>query len=245
MKKKLYRHLGNAALIFFGIICLSQRVNAQLSDAERMERCTNNKNRLAELETQLSVVDAELSQTMSKKEIEDARNKMVFVKKVGYTDVYSSNRELYKIAAQYNFDWEKCMEYFIAEHRKPPICLKDLEKIIADKIDKAVSLQNKKPELLNKKSEIDQQIASHRNNLIALRCNETSITQADDFDYSKLSGTWGSNFGPMQLNVSKGSASGSWNQGSGSIGQITGGSFDPNTKILSLTYSQKWMPENA
>ncbi len=83
MKKKLYHHLSTLSMLWLLFLLLSFSATAQdLTDAQRLERCQNNKNRLAELETQLRVVDAELSQTWSKKEIEDARNKMVFVKKL-------------------------------------------------------------------------------------------------------------------------------------------------------------------
>lgn len=65
--KKIFKLF--AALIFLVLICLSQPVKAQLSDAERQERCQNNKNRIAELETQLQVINADLSASMAKKEI--------------------------------------------------------------------------------------------------------------------------------------------------------------------------------
>ena len=46
--KKIFKLF--ATLNFLGLICLSQPVKAQLSDAERQERCQNNKNRIAEFE---------------------------------------------------------------------------------------------------------------------------------------------------------------------------------------------------
>src|SRR6185503_12672588 len=60
------------------------------------------------------------------------------------------------------------------------------------------------------------------------------------FDYSKLSGTWQSDWGPVTLRVSKNGVSGSWKQTATDIGQITGGSFDEKTKTLTFTYSQAW-----
>jgi len=151
---------------------LSFSGNAQdLPEAQRLERCQNNKNRLAELETQLKVVSAELSQIWSKKEIEDKRDKMVFVKKLlsfnkGYPEE-EEKKKLDRIGVQYGFKSKDCHEgtywYFS--------CLAELVELIAGKIDKAVPLQNKRPVLVNKKNEIEKQMASHRTNIIALGCN--------------------------------------------------------------------------
>lgn len=72
-----------------------------------------------------------------------------------------------------------------------------------------------------------------------LACGIFVSTFAQD-PISIISGNWESNWGPVQLNVGKTSISGSWEQGGDGIGQITGGSFNVNTNILSYTYSQPW-----
>ena len=53
-----------------------------LSDEQRKERCQNNKNRVAELEIQLRVVNTQLANAMTQQEIDTARSQMVFVRRV-------------------------------------------------------------------------------------------------------------------------------------------------------------------
>ena len=177
MEKKLYQHLGALSMLWLFFLLLSFNASAQdLTDAQRLERCQNNKNRLAELETQLRVIDAELSKTWSKKEIEDARENMVFVRSFGQKSRPEDVKKIDRIAAIYNFVVDgKGSSYLV-----------QLENEIGKKIDKAVSLQNKRPELLNKKNEIDKQIASHRNNIIALGCDKASFNG----NTPNLAGTW-------------------------------------------------------
>ena len=219
-----------------------------MSEAQRKERCENNKNRIAELETELRIIYADLSQTMEKKEIVDAKGKINYLEKMRYKH-FDRDRsglgdigkdewiKIERIAAQYNFNFKDC------EKRRPktlevPMCLMDLSDLIEKKIKKAVSMQNLRPALIKKRHENEKLLASHKNNLIVLRCNEATITP--DFNYSRLSGTWQSDWGPVDLNVSPNSVTGSWKQSGTGTGQITGGSFDGKTKKLSFKYSQAW-----
>ena len=233
MKEKLYPHIGTLSMLSLVFLLLSFSVVAQdFTDTERLERCQNNKNRLAELEKQLKVVDEDLSNVWTKKEIEDARDKMVLIRKFRING-YDAHKEvtLNRIAAQYNFKYIDCCSKKL--HTE---CLENLEQIIAKKIDKATSLSG--PELLNKKKDIEKQIASHRTNIIALRCNEKKVSNADDADYIKLSGTWRSGPGPrigeLQLNVSRsGSVSGK-SKGGNILITITGGDYRPTSMVKTL-----------
>ena len=221
--KKIFKLF--ATLNFLVLICLSQPVKAQLSDAERQERCQNNKNRIAELEQQLQVLNAELSQTMTKKEMEDARTNMLFVKssKMGVSNL-SSKEELKKIltiGAQYNYD------YYTFDYSKGDgghiARMSELEKLIAKKIDKAMSLN--RPALLTKKTETDKQLASHRNNLIALRCDQPS----------DISGSWTSNI-DVSYSISQTQSAFTWEAPklhSKGEGTVTGNS-------ISATWTGDW-----
>lgn len=60
-------------------------------------------------------------------------------------------------------------------------CVTELEKVIANKITKAKSLN--RLTLLAKKNEIEKQLASHRTNLIALGCDQPTGA-------CKLQGIW-------------------------------------------------------
>ncbi len=159
-----------ASAIFLVIICLSQPATAQLSDAERLERCQNNKTRLAELEIQLQVINADLSASMTKKEMQDARTNLAYVKSVRLNKIMFDRTKFERVSAIYNVTYEECF-YEVRQGTDHPTdeCTTKLEKIIAAKIDKAVPLD--RTALLAKKKKIDQQIAAHRNNIIALDCD--------------------------------------------------------------------------
>lgn len=240
-----------------------ETIKAQdMSEQQRLERCQNNKNRIAELESQLSVINADLSASMTKNEIEDARDKMVYVRgfKKSVSRAFGNLNTLDRIGAQYNFSPNDCLGKNITidemGNRADVVfdsCLMELEKIIAKKIDKAMSLN--RPTLLAKKNEIDKQIASHQNNLIALGCIKPPVSKSENYnnaDDSKLSGIWESdNSGlngipTLQLNVSGGIVSGGSTYRSASS-KITGGSYDPKSKILSFSflYSDKLWDKNT
>ncbi|MBC7875166.1 MAG: hypothetical protein H7Y01_14275 [Ferruginibacter sp.] len=186
-------------IIIVSVLLFSVAAHSQdLTEEQKQERCQNNKNRIVELETQLRVINAELSQTMEKKEMEDARQDMFYVRifKVSNNNLNIDPlnksdlnfKRIESIGAQYNWDFEKCIYKGFREGEKPyyvpKFCYSELEKIIAKKIDKAVSLD--RPALLAKKNETEKQLAAHRNNLIALRCDQPTGA-------CKLEGVWTQN----------------------------------------------------
>jgi hypothetical protein len=57
-----------------------------------------------------------------------------------------------------------------------------------------------------------------------------------------LVGKWKSNWGLVEFNSN---LTGRWNQGSGKIGQITSGSYDPKTRKLVFQYYQSWNDMNG
>ena len=181
MKNKLYRHLGTLSMLWLFFLLLSFNASAQdLTDAQRLERCQNNKNRLTELEKQSAIVNAELRKIPEKKEIDDARDNMIFIKKLG-SDYRIVNVEklsekqklLYrKILSLYNFDIGDCYDNSSANFTS---CIVGLYTTIVQKIDKGSALLLQRPALVKQKQDIDKQIASHRNNIIALGCDKTSF----------------------------------------------------------------------
>ena len=189
MKKKLYHHLATLSMILLLFLLLSFSAAAQdLPEAQRLERCQNNKNRLAELETQRRVIEAELAKTMPEQEIEDTRGEMVFVKAIikkaqNNKNILSDFKTMCTIADKYNFEYRSCINTTMKASNMDDryICFQGLDDVIAHKIDKAVSLQDKRRELINENNEINKQIANHRNNLIALGCEkETGPISAPD-----------------------------------------------------------------
>lgn len=62
---------------------------------------------------------------------------------------------------------------------------------------------------------------------------------------SGLAGLWRTDWGNMTLHVHAGNITGSWDQGGGKIGRITGGTFDPVKKVLTFKYYQDWNKQNG
>lgn len=56
----------------------------------------------------------------------------------------------------------------------------------------------------------------------------------------EITGIWTSNYGDVSFTGSNSKLGGSWNQGSGKQGVITGGSYDPRTRKLVFYYRQDW-----
>jgi hypothetical protein len=184
MMKKIFRLF--AAVNFLVLTCFAQTIKAQLSEVERQERCQNNRNRVAELETQLRVIDADLSASMTKKEMADAREEMVFVKsmrnKMQRTEAEKDKYEI--ISFHYNFKHDEC---YAAMHKISKVqpykrCIDELGRIIAVKIDKAASLD--RTAIVAKKQQTTQQLAAHRNNLVALDCDDKAS------GVCRLAGSW-------------------------------------------------------
>src|ERR1700730_10330275 len=82
MKKKyLIVSLVQAFIIIALVVLFPVTASCQdLTEAQTQERCQNNRNRLAELEKESKIVNAELSKTWSDEEFTKARDKMVFVR---------------------------------------------------------------------------------------------------------------------------------------------------------------------
>jgi hypothetical protein len=61
-----------------------------------------------------------------------------------------------------------------------------------------------------------------------------------------ISGTWGSDWGPVTLKTgTNGAVTGSWEQGESKHGQITGGSFDMSSGRLQFWFYQPWNNETG
>jgi len=136
------------------------------TEDQGLDRCQNNKERIAELEKQARVVNADLSFAWTKKEIQEAKNKMAFVK------TWSEQRQLLatersqldEICKEYEFNYDDCTWKMSQQN-----CLGSLERTIGEKIDRAKSLD--RAALLAKQKDLEAQISKHRNNLIALGCD--------------------------------------------------------------------------
>ena len=188
MKNKLYRHLGTLSMLWLFFLLLSFNASAQdLTAEQRLERCQNNKNRLAELEKQSAIVSAELRKIPEKKEIDEARDYMIFIKRLKTQNINDlraltekENLLYKKILIQFKLNLRECYDlnrYFLS-------CIYELYNTITQNIDKGSALLEQRPDLLDQKKDIDKQIAFHRNNISALGCDRASGNTPN------ITGTW-------------------------------------------------------
>ena len=173
------------ALIFLLLVSSAKPLKAQISDADRLERCQNNKNRITELESRLRAIDTEIAESMGERQLEDARSHLVFIKSIRLKKAKMNRTKFDRITSIYNFKFQECFYASKEASEDEPFnfCAAKLENVIAAKIDKTLSLD--KSALQAEKKEIDRQIAMHRTNLIALDCDKPSASGS-----CKLEGQW-------------------------------------------------------
>ncbi len=172
---KTFRPLAVFFLISF--MSFLQHGHAQLSDAEKQERCKNNKIRIADLEAQIQGIDADLSFSMGEKQLEDTRTQLVYIKSIRYGKAKMDAVKFNRISANHNFNLQDCIDAARGSNRDPyGTCLANLEKKIAAKIDKSLSYN--RPRLLAQKEEVNKQLEAYRNNLKSLGCDGQAGGQA-------------------------------------------------------------------
>ena len=215
MKNKLYQHLGTLSMLSLLFLFSFSVIAQDLTEAQKQERCENNKKRLTELEGQLRAVKADLSKSMSEEEMDDTRDKRDFVIKVSkvfFKKTAAANKVNWKrinvIGAEYNFRFNDC----INDTRNDVLfCLQLLENLIRDKIDMAGSVN--RGEMLTQKADVEKQIASHRTNLIALGCDKINKNSNEEFIKKLVGGwtdkptPWGTPGGGCQIQYKNGSLS--------------------------------------
>lgn len=174
-----------AFILFLSVLLSSLIAHSQdPATAQKEYECRINKIRIIELEKKLSVINADLSASLTQQEIEDQRTEMTRLRSMKNPD--SLQWPLFAgIAAKNNFKLRNCD----ASPQATLQCLADLEKKIKSKIDKALSLN--KPELLDKKNEADTLLASYRSNIIAWRCDQPADNDVEIL--ADIHGTWKSN----------------------------------------------------
>ena len=187
---------------------LSEPINAQLSESQRKERCENNKKRLAELERDLD----EIIRLPEREQIKHEKSDLVIIKNyinfvkdtVELGRAMRNEKDEYKrleISRSINdryqtYGHELVSNVDILEADPARIsakyncgdcsgdinCLNKLYNIVANKIAREETSKQTRSEVLQRKAGLEKQIRFHRNNLIALKCDEQngSVTSNDD-----------------------------------------------------------------
>lgn len=158
-------------------------LNAQnQTAAEKQDLCKNNKARIAELETQLATVKEEIGKIWVNKEIENARNDMIWVKSIKNVkseEDWSKNisPRITKMVKtkDYQYDFTDCLHNSPGTLANVNACLSSFELSIGKRIDKAVIDQKKYPDLTKQKQTIESQIEAHKKNLSLLGCKEPDM----------------------------------------------------------------------
>jgi hypothetical protein len=228
-------------LIITGLfICLARNGYAQ-EDPKNKERCENNRKMLADQESKLKAVNADLSKVPEPKELEDARDHMLFIRtyKNKPSLIYAMSEEekktLNRVMGRYHFSFEDCSK---GPNASPPgVCMTELYNLIVKKIDNGKILISKKPELLQQKKEIEEKIRFHRNNLDALGCDKSEITAKES-----ITGHWritqGSYTGTLTVTQNQGSLSGTMSWDNHQNGRIESGNFNNGRVFFVIAYSE-------
>ena len=164
---------------------LIQTARAQLGDAEKSERCENNKKRLAELQAQLEQLNIQLLNMPERKQIEDERTDMTEANRL--RNLYKKERhpadaeeaeavkvDIERLRAKYNYS---CARALYSN------CADGLYNFLAKKIDREEKIIPGRSALLQTRTDLEKQIAFHKNNITALGCDAYNIAIAGNWTY--------------------------------------------------------------
>jgi hypothetical protein len=200
---KLHRVASMLAVLNLLLLPSPSIMRAQdLSDAERQERCENNKARLPELEKQAQTLQKEVSYT-AQSEVRVRNGLALFNKALVDPQTRESlfrqewlrtPRDRERTVEAYDLEWKD-------EYENASVLLRALRDASIRQVERVKYVLTHKAEIRQQQTALDRQIASHRNNLVVLKCDGLG---GDDQDWS---GTWTRSDGVETINITGGGAS--------------------------------------
>lgn len=200
---KLNRVASMLAVFTLLLLLSPSMMRAQdLSDAERQERCDNNKARLPELEQQAQTLQTEVSYTAAS-EVR-ARNGLALFNRalvdpqaresLFRQDWLRTPRARELTAEKFDLEWKD-------EYDDNTVFLRDLRDASIRQVERVKYVLTHKTEMQQQQADLNRQIASHRNNLVVFKCDGLG---GGDQDWS---GTWTRTDGVETVNVLGGGGS--------------------------------------
>ena len=223
-----------------GCLLLISSVDAigqDLSEAQRRERCENNRNYLADYDRQLDAIEAKLNLTMSDEELARTRANRDFVWNVvqkGHNRNVAVREEqvakLEELSTLYEYDLHKqCPKGLKAYNSN---CLAGLFDVIGLRIKTAEQANSQRDELYEKRKQLQRQRAVHQSRLDELGCGQTSEPQKSGCQ--GFAGAWKTTFGTMTFERQGNQITSSYDFDGGSIRGIISG----DGRTLTGTYSE-------
>jgi hypothetical protein len=174
-------------------------IGQELSEAQRRERCENNRRYLADYDRQLEAIEAKLNLMMNEEELALARTHADFLLNV-YKKGIEQNAEvrdeqtakIYELSTRYEFDTERwCPDgkvyYFDCRQR--------LYKVILQRIETAKQANSQSAELYKQRTQLQKQRAVHQGRFDELGCDLGSEPQQNGCQ--GFAGAWKTTFGTM------------------------------------------------
>jgi hypothetical protein len=203
---KLHRVASMLAVLTFLLLFSPSTTRAQdLTEAQRQERCENNRARLPELEKQAQTLQTEVSYTAAS-EVR-ARNGLALFNRalvdpqaresLFRQDWLRSPRARELTAEKYDLEWKD-------EYDDNTVFLRDLRDASIRQVERVKYVLTHRAEIQQQQAALNRQIASHRNNLVALKCDEPGGGEGGDQDWS---GTWTRSDSVETINIEGGSGS--------------------------------------
>ena len=204
-----------------------------LTDAQRRERCDNNRQQIAELERQRAALLAPFRWMEDEAITPEAR-----------LDELRRNLSVLNRAVMNNSVPENVLDLArtvgIARTVMAGNDTRESVRIVRDATLRAVENQRallaRKDAALVELRRLEEQISYHRARLAELRCDDLNTVGAPA---ELVAGVWQSDWGNVTLNVSERSVSGSWSQPGAGEGTLTG-TYDPAACRIEVSYRQTW-----
>lgn len=229
------------ALGTLGCLLLLLPINVtgqEMSEAQRRERCDNNRRYLEDYDRQLDAVEAKLQLTMSDEELARARTQYDFAWSVlqkGLNQRSKTVREeqvakLEELSTLYEFDEQKYCPQGLKTYNSD--CMSQLAEHIRLRIESAKQANSQRDELYKQRTQLQNQVAVHQRRLDELGCGQTSEPLKSGCE--GFAGTWKTTFGTMTFERRGNQITSSYDFDGGSIrGTISG-----DGRTLTGTYTE-------
>jgi hypothetical protein len=226
---------GTVACLF--LISPVYAIGQDLSEAQRRERCENNRKYLADYDRQLDEVEAKLNLTMTDEELARAKANFDFASNIlqwGRNENPTVREEqvakLEELSTLYEFDEKKyCPQGFKIYYFD---CMTRLTDVIRRRIETAKQANSQRDALYEKRKQLQTQRAVHQSRLDQLGCGQES--EPPKSGCQGFAGAWKTTFGTMTFERSGNQITSSYDFDGGNIRGIISG----DGRTLTGTYTE-------
>ena len=241
-ENQIMNRLASFAFAFGTLGCLFlitpvYAIGQDLSEAQRRERCENNRRYIADYDRQLEPIEAKLKSTMSDEELARAQANFNFARYIlrwGDDENAAVKEEqvarLEELSRLYGLDQQKyCPRGFKVYHGN---CVVRLAEVIRLRIEAAKQANPQRDELNKQRTQLQKQRAIHQSRLDELGCGPGSEPQKSGCQ--GFAGAWKTTFGTMTFERQGNQITSSYDFDGGNIRGILSG----DGRTLTGTYTE-------